>query len=92
VSPKLDARMAIDHAALGDSAGVYDVTRVLIDGTLHRSDASDQVEVVSGEFSIVTNPASYGFTATAGQCVSSTESLDATTDLYYTEWSVGACL
>lgn len=91
VSPKLDARIAINHTALGDSAGVYDVTRVLFDGTLRSSDANDQVEVVTGGFSIMTNPASYGFSATAGQCVSSTESLDATTDQYYTQWSVGTC-
>jgi len=91
VSPKLDAQIAIDHAALGDEAPLYDVTRVLLTGGLRGSDASDQVEVVGGSFAITTNPATYGFSATAGQCVSSTEELDATSGAFYTAWTVGVC-
>jgi hypothetical protein len=91
VSPKLDARIAIDHTVFGDTAPVYDVTRVLLTGGLRGSDASDQVEVIGGAFAMTTNPASYGFSATAGQCVSSTEAFDTTTSDYYTQWTVGTC-
>ena len=92
VSPKLDAQIAIDHAVFGDYAPVYDVTRVLLTGGLRGSDLSDQVEVIGGSFAMTTNPASYGFAATAGQCVSSTEAVDATSGDYYTRWTVGTCL
>lgn len=91
VSPKLDARVAIDHTVFGDTAPVYDVTRVLLTGGLRGSDLSDQIEVVGGGFAITTNPASYGFAATAGQCVSSTEAFDSTSSEYYTQWTVGTC-
>ncbi len=91
VTPKLDLRIFTDHAVLGDPAPVYDVTRVQLTGGLRGSDASDQVEVIGGAFSIATNPASYGFAATAGQCVSSTETFDSTSDDYYTQWTVGIC-
>lgn len=91
VSPKLDVRIATNHAVLGDEMGTYDVTGVLLDGSLRSSDASDQIEVVSGSFSIATNPASFGFTATAGQCVSGEEISDPETFDDYTQWTVGAC-
>jgi hypothetical protein len=92
VSPKLDVRMTINHAALGSSAPLYDVTRVLLEGELTSSELSDAVEVSSGTFSITTNPAQYGFSATAGQCVSADETYDSASGEYYTSWSVGACL
>ncbi|MBA3463525.1 MAG: hypothetical protein H0T46_26450 [Deltaproteobacteria bacterium] len=91
VSPKLDARIMTNHTVLGDEMGVYDVTRVLLDGSLHSSDASDQLKVLTGTFSISTNPAQYGFSATAGQCVAGEETFDATTDDFYTAWTVGVC-
>jgi len=64
---------------------------VLLTGGLRGSDASDQIEVLGGGFAITTNPATYGFAATAGQCVSSTEELDPTTSSYFTQWTVGTC-
>lgn len=91
VSPRLDLQASIDHALLGDDQPVYDITRVLLDGSLRGSSTSDQVEVVSGSFSIQTNPAQYGFAASAGQCVTSTEIYDDTTFTSYTQYSVGAC-
>ncbi|MBA3396306.1 MAG: hypothetical protein H0T89_26990 [Deltaproteobacteria bacterium] len=91
VSPKLDLRIGTDHVVLGDEAPVYDVTQVFLDGSLRSSLAQDHVEVVSGTLRLATNPASYGFTAIAGQCVSSQEVVDAS-DRYYTQWSVGSCL
>lgn len=91
VSPRLDLRIATDHAVLGDEAPVYDVTQILLDGSVRSSLAQDHVEVLTGTLRLATNPASYGFTATAGQCVSSQEVID-TSDRYYTLWSVGSCL
>ena len=91
VSPKLDVRLSTNHAVLGDEMGKYDVTGVLLDGKLRSRDASDQIEVVSGSFSIATNPASFGFSATAGQCVSGETASDPVTFDDYTQWTVGAC-
>ena len=90
-SPKLDARIMTNHTVLGDEMSVYDVTRVLLDGSLRSSEASDQLEVLSGTFALSTNPASYGFSATAGQCVAGEETFDATADDFYTAWTVGTC-
>jgi hypothetical protein len=92
VSPRLDLTESIDHALLGDDQPVYDVTHVLLDGSLRGSDASSQVEVVTGTFAITTSPAQYGFSATAGQCVSGTDTYDSTSGSYFTRYSVGACL
>jgi hypothetical protein len=92
VSPKLDLQMSADHALLGDTAPTYDVTRVLLDGSLRGIANTDQVEVVSGSFSMTTSPAQYGFSASAGQCVQSTYEYDPVTYNDYTAYSVGACL
>jgi len=91
VSPKLDLRAAVNHSVLGDEAPVYDVTQVLLQGSLRGSEADARVEVVTGTFGIATNPATYGFSATAGQCVSATEAYDTPSDRYYTQWSVASC-
>jgi hypothetical protein len=90
-SPKLDARITTNHTVLGDEMGVYDITRVLLEGSLRSTETSDQLEVLAGTFSISTNPAQYGFSATAGQCVAGEDTLDATTDEFYTAWTVGVC-
>jgi hypothetical protein len=92
VSPRLDLQMMVDHALLGDEAPTYDVTRVQLDGSLRGLAESDQVEVVSGTFSITTNPSQYGFSATAGQCVTSTYEYNETTYEEYELYSVGVCL
>jgi hypothetical protein len=89
VWPRLDVRIATDHAALGDTAGVYDVTRVLLDGIV-RGDGGDMLEVRDGTFSIATDPAAYGFTATGGQCVTESEATTASGDVY-TAYGVSAC-
>lgn len=91
VSPKLDLHIDVNHAALGSSAPLYDVTRVFLDGELTSREDASAVEVSSGTFSITTNPAQYGFSAAAGQCVSSDENYDSASGEYYTAWSVGAC-
>lgn len=70
---------------------VYDVTRVGLDGSLRANEASDRVEVVTGSFSIATSPASFGFTANAGQCVTSTDTVEPTTGALFTQWTVGSC-
>lgn len=92
VSPRLDLRHTIDHAVMGDEAPVYDVTRVLIDGSLRGSALGDRVEILTGSASIETNPAGYGFSASAGQCVTSTDVYDDQTYTSYTQYTVGACI
>jgi hypothetical protein len=68
VTPKLDLRMSIDHAVLGDDPGPFDVTQLLLVGSLSPTTTQDQVEV-HGAFSIATNPASFGVTAADARCV-----------------------
>ncbi len=91
VSPLLDVRTTVDHAALGDDAPVYDVTRVLVTGTLRSGAESDRIEVISGAFSLTTNPAEFGFSATTGQCVTSTLVEDASSGELYDQWVVDGC-
>jgi hypothetical protein len=91
VSPKLDLRYAIDHAVLGDDRPVYDVTQLLLDGSIRGGNDSDRIEVLRGTFQITTNPAAYGFSATAGQCVTSQTVEDVTSGAFYDQWSAGAC-
>ena len=91
VSPKLDLRMFVDHAVLGDYPPVYDVSRVLLDGSLRTNTNTEQLEVLSGTFAFETTPASYGFSASTGECVTGTEAYDDSSGSFYTEFSVGAC-
>jgi len=91
VSPRLELLASVNHALLGDTQPVYDVTRVFLDGSLRSTALPDQVEVVSGTYSIATTPAQYGFSATAGQCVLGTDTYDPVTYDSYTLFSVGAC-
>jgi hypothetical protein len=64
VTPKVDLQLTVDHSVLGDTPPLYDVTRVVLDGSLRSSDAGDQVEVLTGSFSVTTDPVSYGFAVT----------------------------
>jgi hypothetical protein len=91
VTPKLDLQMTVDHAVLGDQPPVYDITRVLLDGSLRSSDASSQVQVTTGSFSIQTNPTGHGFTAAAGQCVTDSDAIDPTSGSSFVQWTVGTC-
>jgi hypothetical protein len=90
VTPRLDLRHSIDHAVLGDTAPVYDVTRVAFTGSLVQPAGSDQSKV-TGSLTIATSPASYGIAASAGQCVSSADAIDPTTGASFTRWTVAAC-
>ena len=87
VSPRLDLQ-----TFTSDTPEPYNVTRVQLDGSLRGSDTGDQIEVLSGSFSIQTDPSQYGFSATAGQCVVAAEIYDETTYTSYTQYSVGVCL
>lgn len=91
VSPKLDLRLAVDHVAWREPAPVYDVTQILLEGSVRGDELGDRLEVVTGSLSVSTDPASYGFTAAAGQCVSAREVEDVPSGDFYTEWTVGAC-
>jgi hypothetical protein len=90
VTPKLDLQRSIDHAVLGDTPPVYDVTRVVLDGSLIQPSASGPTEV-TGSLGVTTSPASYGFTASAGQCVTAADAIDPTTGASFTRWTVAAC-
>jgi hypothetical protein len=87
VSPRLDLQTFVD-----DEPSPYNVSRVQLDGSLRGFEGSDVIEVVSGSFAITTDPAQYGFSAIAGQCVTATEIYDETTYESWTQYSVGACL
>lgn len=90
VTPMLDIQIAQNHTVLGDEAPLYDVTRVLLDGSLRHSSETDQTEVMTGSFAITTNPAQYGAAATQGQCISSSDQVTSGGD-YYTQWTAGTC-
>jgi hypothetical protein len=92
VSPRFDLVTTTDHALLGDEAPMYDTTRVQIDGSLRGSELTGQTEVLSGSVTVTTNPAEYGFTASAGQCIQETEVYDDATFQSYMTYAVGACL
>jgi hypothetical protein len=81
---KLDLRLTVDHAVLGDTAPAFDVSQILLDGTVAATAAPARVELQDGSFRIDTVPAGHGFTAAAGQCI--TDSVTATV-----QWTVGAC-
>lgn len=89
-TPRLDLRMTADHGALGDAPPIYDVARVLLDGTVRTTAASDRVEVIAGSFQIDTDPAGHGFAATAGQCVTSSDAT-APSAPPFVQWTVGTC-
>ncbi|HUJ57963.1 MAG TPA: hypothetical protein VLX92_05710 [Kofleriaceae bacterium] len=72
VTPRLDLRRTVDDAALGETPA-FDVTEVVVDGTLASTPVADQVAVQQGSFTATTEPASFGFAASAGQCVSASD-------------------
>ncbi len=98
VEPGFDLRISTDHAALGEPAPRFDVTQVSLqaDGgaapalaASTTSNGSEQVQVVSGQLVIATNPAEYGVTVAAGSCLASAEASDATGT--WTQWSSITC-
>ena len=91
VTPRFDLQMSRNHSVLGDEPDVFDITRVSFDGSLRGSAEGEQLEVVSGSFAITTDPAQYGVSAAAGQCVFATEMYDQTTFSSWTQYSVGTC-
>ena len=91
VTPKLDLQRSIDHAVLGDAPPVYDITRVVLDGSLVQNSSASGPVAVTGSFSVATSPASYGFTASTGQCVTTADAIDPTSGASYVQWTVAAC-
>lgn len=90
-SPRLDLHLVTNHALINDEPDLFDVTRVQVDGKLTGRDAAPQVRV-DGSLAITTNPASYGITASAGQCVTTQPATDPATGAAYNQWTVGACM
>jgi hypothetical protein len=87
--PKLDLRMTADHSVLGDSP-LYDVSQILLDGSVRATTSPDRIELRSGTFRIDTSPTGHGFTATAGQCITGSETTGARSPSFI-QWTVGAC-
>ena len=85
-SSLLDLRFSAQHAG---ERPVYDVTQLLVSGTVVTD--GTQLEVTTGRLSVTTNPADYGFTATAGECALATEVEDVTTGRFSDQWSVASC-
>lgn len=90
VDPRIDLQVATNHAVLGDPAPVYDIARVQLDGILRTTATPDRDEVTAGSFSIATVPADHGFTATAGQCVT-TARASVSNGPPSVQWTVGPC-
>lgn len=86
---KLDLRMTTDHAVLADNAPAFDVSRILIDGTVVPTASPDRIKLVDHTFQLDTEPAGHGFAAIAGQCITGTDNTAANPS--FVEWSVAAC-
>ncbi|HTR55540.1 MAG TPA: hypothetical protein VMJ10_32900 [Kofleriaceae bacterium] len=89
VSPRLDLERWVDHGVLGDAPPVYDVTSLVVDGTLVAGGAD--VRVATGALAATTAPATYSFDAAAGQCVTASAATDPATGSAFTSYAVGAC-
>ncbi|MGN6107602.1 MAG: hypothetical protein ACTHU0_21005 [Kofleriaceae bacterium] len=89
VAPVFDLRTTIDRDVLVRVPPVYDITRVLVDGSVRVG--GDRIQVLTGELAIHTDPASYGVAAAAGQCVDATEAYDDVHGAFYTQWTAGSC-
>lgn len=69
-TPALDFRASVNHAALGETNDLYQVTRVLVDGTTPTlSTSAGLLRVTSGHLLITTDPAQFGVEANVNQCV-----------------------
>jgi hypothetical protein len=90
IAPRIDFVQRIDHAALGDAPTVYDVMRVQLDGSLQPTANGDSVRVLTGALAVTTNPAAYGFSAAAGQCVAGAQ-VSSSTGTSYTRFTVASC-
>jgi hypothetical protein len=89
-TPRLDLERWVDHAVLGDAPPVYDVTSLVVDGALVAPAPQASVRVQTGALSAATSPASYGFDATAGECVTASMGTDAS-GASFTRYAVAAC-
>jgi hypothetical protein len=88
-NPRLDLRMTVDHALLGDMVPLYDTTHVFLDGEVRTTSASDRLELVRGSYRLETDPAGHGFDATAGQCITGVPASDPGPPVI--QWSVTTC-
>jgi hypothetical protein len=89
LNPRLDLRMTVDHAVLGDEVPLFDTTRVFLYGMVRTTSAPDQLEVTDGSYRLETDPAGHGFEAAAGQCVTGVDTSDPGPAVV--QWSVGPC-
>ena len=67
----------------------YSIASVTFDGTMQSS--VDQLEVLAGTLSLATDPDTYGFVATIGQCLSAAAMYDSSSSTNYTQYSLVDC-
>ncbi len=91
VSPRLDLAIATDHAVLGDVPPRYDVTRIRLDGALRANAVTGALEVIAGTLAVTTDPTDYGFSAAAGDCVTTSVVADTATASTYVAYRVAGC-
>lgn len=58
----------VDVRLTGDDLGDYSILQVKLAGKVS-NDSAGNLEIISGSFAVVTDPASFGVSASAGQCV-----------------------
>jgi hypothetical protein len=67
----------------------YSIASLTFNGSMQSS--ADQVEVLAGTLALATDPDTYGFMATVGQCLSAADAYDSSSLTDYTQYSVVDC-
>jgi hypothetical protein len=67
----------------------YSIASLMFNGSMQSS--ADQVEVLAGTLALATDPDTYGFMATVGQCLSAADAYDSSSLTDYTQYSVVDC-
>jgi hypothetical protein len=67
----------------------YSIASIAFNGSMQSS--ADQLQVLSGTLALATDPDSYGFLATVGQCLSAADAYDSTSLTAYTQYAVVDC-
>ncbi|MEP6865650.1 MAG: hypothetical protein ABJE66_33830 [Deltaproteobacteria bacterium] len=66
-SPRLELASFVDHGLLADAAPAFDVTHLVLDGSVRGDPA--MLSVTTGTLFVATSPVEFGFAANAGDCV-----------------------
>lgn len=77
------------HVATTQPQVPYSVASVTFNGSMQSS--ADQLQVLSGTLALATDPATFGFFATVGQCLSAAAAYDSTSLTDYTQFAIVDC-